>query len=284
MIAMADTRKPRWFSPTPGRLLAVLLAVEGFLWLSERFRWFAFNQHKGWTVLTAVAAVGVFLLVMLGWFILALLLHCRFQFSMLSLLVLAVAVALPCGWLATEMKKAKKQREVVDGIAKLHGSVDYDYQHYPSGTTKPRPAPRRLPWLWAVLGDDVFVNVTWVALSGPGVSDANLEHLIGLSNLLKLNLNATKISDAGLEHLKGLTQLQVLHLDDTNVSDAGLEYLNGLTRLQELYLGGTNVTDGGLKYLKGLTELKWLSLVRTNVTDAGVRKLRRELPKCRIFR
>ncbi len=54
----------RWFLPTPGRLLLVLLAAEGVLWLSERFRWFAFNQHKGYTVLIAVASVGGFLLLM----------------------------------------------------------------------------------------------------------------------------------------------------------------------------------------------------------------------------
>ena len=35
-----------------------LLVVEGVLWLSERFQWFAFNHHKSWTVLIAVAAVG----------------------------------------------------------------------------------------------------------------------------------------------------------------------------------------------------------------------------------
>ena len=73
MTAMADASKPRWFSPTPGRLLAVLLAIEGFLWLCGWFQWIA----KGWPVLIAVAAVGAFLLVMLGWFVLALLFHWR---------------------------------------------------------------------------------------------------------------------------------------------------------------------------------------------------------------
>ena len=72
MRRMADALAPRWFVPTPGRLLVLLLAVEGLLWLSERFRWFPFNQHKGWTVLIAVAAVGVFLLLMFLWFLAAL--------------------------------------------------------------------------------------------------------------------------------------------------------------------------------------------------------------------
>ena len=106
----SPTIKPRWFVPTPGRLLRLLLAVEGFLVLSERFQWFAFNQHKGWTVLIAVASVGVFLLLMLLWFLAALVFRWRFQFSILSLFVLTVAVALPCSWLATEMKAAREQR------------------------------------------------------------------------------------------------------------------------------------------------------------------------------
>ena len=39
--------KLRWYQPSPGRLLVVLLAAEGVLLLSERFRWFTVNEHKG---------------------------------------------------------------------------------------------------------------------------------------------------------------------------------------------------------------------------------------------
>jgi hypothetical protein len=44
-----------------------LLAVQVFLLLSERFRRFAFNDKKGWTVLIAVGLVGLAVLVMLVW-------------------------------------------------------------------------------------------------------------------------------------------------------------------------------------------------------------------------
>jgi hypothetical protein len=53
---------PRWFRLTPDRIVVGLLVVEGFLLLSERFHWFSFNAHKGWTVLIAVATVGLTLL------------------------------------------------------------------------------------------------------------------------------------------------------------------------------------------------------------------------------
>ena len=49
-----------------------LLALEGFLLLSAWFRWFPFNQHKGWTVLIAWRASGAALLLMFLWFLAAL--------------------------------------------------------------------------------------------------------------------------------------------------------------------------------------------------------------------
>jgi len=49
----------RFFYPTPSWLVILSLAVTNILFLSERFQWFGFNTHKGWTVLIAVASVGV---------------------------------------------------------------------------------------------------------------------------------------------------------------------------------------------------------------------------------
>ena len=47
------SRKNTLVSPHARPPPSFLLAVEGFLLLSAWFRWFAFNQHKGWTVLIA---------------------------------------------------------------------------------------------------------------------------------------------------------------------------------------------------------------------------------------
>jgi hypothetical protein len=56
------------------------MAVEGILLLSKRFQWFAFNEKKSWTVLIAVASVGLFLLLMHLCSALALHVRWRFQF------------------------------------------------------------------------------------------------------------------------------------------------------------------------------------------------------------
>ncbi len=93
----------RWFRLTPGHCLAALLGVEFLLFLAQWSRWLP----KGWPVLIAVAAVGVVILAMFAWFGIALVFRRRFQFSLRSLLVLTVAVALPCSWLTVEREKKK---------------------------------------------------------------------------------------------------------------------------------------------------------------------------------
>ena len=125
---MDAPEKRRWYCPTPGWLVFGSLAVTGLLFLSERWRWFPFNEHKGWTVLIAVAVVGGAMLVMLGWFIATLVFRWRFQFSIRLLLVLFVAVALPCSWLAVEMKAAREQANSVGAIRMLGGRITYDYE------------------------------------------------------------------------------------------------------------------------------------------------------------
>ena len=88
LAGMETPEKRRWYCPTPGWLVLGSLAVTGLLFLSEKWRWFGFNEHKGWTVLIAVAGVGVVLLAMLLWLLVALVFRWRFQFSIRTLLVL----------------------------------------------------------------------------------------------------------------------------------------------------------------------------------------------------
>ena len=265
--------KPRRFRLTPGRLVVALLALEGFLLLSERFQWFAFDRHKGWTMLICLAAVGAAFLLMLLWFVAALVFRRRFQFSIRSLLLLVVVVAIPCSWLATEMNKARKQREAVEEVLKVRGEVWYDYQLDPSGCWIPGATPPGPPWLHALLGDDPLVDVTQVALFESEINDAWPEHLKPLTKLVSLRLYRVPITDAGLAHLKWLPNLRCLDIGVTKVTDAGLKHLEALPNLESLKLEETNVTDAGLKHLKGLLKLKSLCLSRTRVTGVGLEDL-----------
>ena len=267
---MTDEKPTRRFSPTPAWLIFGLLVVEGLLWLSERFQWFWFNEKKGWTALIAVAAVGGAMLVMLGWFVASLLFRWRFQFSIRSLLVLTVAVAVPSSWLAVETRVAKMQEEAVAAIRELGSSVDYDWQVDANGRALQNAQPPEPAWLRNLLGDDFFEAVVDANLKETDITDAGLAHLAELTQLRSLSLNDTQIADAGLAHLVGLTQLQWLDLNGTRITDAGLAHLVGLTQLKELGLDKTRITDAGLAHVARLTQLKKLGLYNANITDAGL--------------
>jgi energy-converting hydrogenase Eha subunit A len=286
----------RWFHPARDwPIVAMLVFAEELLWLSERFQWFGFNAHKGWTVLIAVAAVGVAFVLMLLWLVVAYVSRWRFQFSIPYLLVLTVVVAFPCSWLAVEIKAAYEQKEVVDAIVGVHGAICYDYESDASRGPARRPQPPAPEWLQNLLGTDFFASVASVdcpneiteaqmagltrlqilRLSDTRITDAALAHLAGLPRLESLGLLRTRVTDAGLAHLAGLTRLESLYISNfppflTPITDAGLAHLSGLTRLQILVLSETSITDAGLAHLSGLTQLQILVLSATSITDAGL--------------
>ncbi len=297
--------KPRWYHPTPDRLLIALLPIIGLLWLSEQFRWFPFNEHKNWTVLIALAVVCMAVVLLLLWFGVSLVLRRQFQFSIRSLLVGVMVVAVACSWFSVKMQQARRQREVVGAIEMMGGYVVYYYQFDANGFFLPWPAePPGPAWLQNLLGVDFLsyvrdlryeqatnaelknlkgmTSLRHLGLAGTQVTDAGLVHLEELTSLQFISLRSTQASDAGLVYLKGLTSLQMLWLFRTQVTDAGLLHLKGLTSLEELLLSNTQVTDAGLVHLEGLTSLTHLALGGTQVTDAGVQDLQKALPNCQI--
>ncbi len=97
----------------------------------------------------------------------------------------------------------------------------YDYDVNLVGTGM----PLRAAWVRSLLGDEFFANVVEVDLASIQVTDAELNHLKGLTQLRHLWLNSTQVTDIGLENLKGLTQLQTLFLQGTQVTDEGVKKL-----------------------------------------------------------
>ncbi len=217
----------RSFHPTPGWLIFGLLVVEGLLWLSERLSWFPFNHHKGWTVLICVAVVGGAMLVMLGGFVVAWVFRWRFQFSIRSLLMLTVAVAIPCSWLAMQMKRAVVQRDAVVGITTCHGSTNYDWQGCshdlfspwsPQGPSQPPPTS----WLRDLLGDDFFDNVTTAEYS----EIENEEELEA----------AEREKARFFDYLSQLVSIEAIKFAQNRITDTDLAKIRGLTRVRTLYL------------------------------------------------
>jgi len=308
-LTMPESKpKRRWYHITPDRLIIGLLAVEGLLLLSEWSQWFAFNEKKGYTVLIAVAAVCFVIVVMLLWLATSLLFRWRFQFSLRSLVVLVVAVAVPCCWLATIIQEAEEQKRAVEAIERAGGRIFFDNQvRDDMGRLKGEKEPPAPLWFRKLVGDDFYRDAVAVdllcsavddersvehlksltklealTLAGTKSSDTALEHITGLRNLKYLVLRNTQVTDNGLKHLKGLADLGSLELYRPQVTDDGLAHLKGHVRLWLLVLNCPQVTDDGVVHLKGLSNLKALSVSDTQVTSEGIKELEEALPECEI--
>jgi hypothetical protein len=267
---MDDSEEPkrRWYRLTPDRLVLGVLALEAFLLLSQWQSWFAFGQHRGWSVLTAVAAAGLTLLLLSLWFVASLLFRWRFQYSLRSLLLLVVAVAVPCSWLATEMQRAEGQRDAVAAVKATGGELLYDIGPEFHGWMNP-PTPHCPQWLRRLFGDDFFSCAAEANVN----SDAGMAAVIGLNELETINLSGPAITDAALVNLHKFRKLNILSLDHTDVTDAGLENVSHLRQLWAIDLSHTKISDFGLTQLERLSKLRSLYLSSTDITDAGLAQL-----------
>ncbi len=241
------------FRLTPGHCLLALLAVEFLLFLSQWFRWLP----KGWPVLIAVAAVGVVMLGMLVWLAAALIFRWRFQFSIRSLLVMAVVVAVPCSWFSAELRTAR-QIELIsasdcivfgDDITDDEGQLDPTRIESPTGPCRfPSGLAYSLP---AMLGRDFFHNARTIVHVKNDLPD-------GRNYFAKYRKR--EVAYSVLLAVKKLPDLRSLDLSQMPLDDSDLEHLTPLNGLRHL-----DLTD-------------------TKVTAEGVAKLQQALPNCKITR
>jgi hypothetical protein len=192
-MADQDASKPRWYYPTPDKLVRGLLVVQVCLLLV--------NADSGRMVLTAVAVTCLTILGGLAWFAVSVFLHRKFQFGISTLLLLTCAVAVSCSWFTCRMQKAKRQKEVVAEIVRWRGAVGYDYQFDPLGNmmfVRP-PGPE---WLRNLVGIDFLANVVYVHYYGPRITDAATTDLPKLTDLRWIRFSLTQVSDKRCRELQ----------------------------------------------------------------------------------
>jgi hypothetical protein len=277
----------------PADLLLLFVAAQVFLWLSECCGWFEFNEHKGYTVLVAVAVIAPLFPLVLLWLLVCWLFRWRLRFGVRGIVLLTVTLALPFGWLGISMVQAWQQRNAVQYARKSLGAhVEYDYEFDPArGRAAMPPGP---PLLREWLGNDFFSRVDNVAFLR--ATDEKLAHLTGMGRIRSLGIGGTEVAGPGLkylrclgleslshdggvitdetlEYVKGLRDLKHLHLTSTKITDAGLEHLKWLHNLRRLELVGAKITDDGLERFKSLPHLERLSLSYNRIGDAGLQHL-----------
>ena len=204
------------------------------------------------------------------------------RFSVRRMVVVVLLIGVLLTWIARVVRTAQAQRDAVTAIQKSGGSVRYDWE-WTNHAAIEGGKPRAPGLLVDVFGADYFGYVTvvylldasgrellqlesllqiqWLVIVDPHITDASLVHLEPLTRLRSLTLRGEKVTDAEIDQLKGLTKLEWLDLGDTHVTDAGLSDLEGLTKLSVLSLMNTQVTDEGLIHLRGLTNLTDLILL-----------------------
>jgi hypothetical protein len=166
-------------------------------------------------------------------------------------MALVVAVAIPCSWMAEEIRRSRKQKAAVEAIEKFGGMIgyDYDYEHMDQ---------LREPWL-----------------------RTSLRELLG-KDFFDVPVAVSILSDQGIEHLGELKEVTWVALCGIQVTDEQLSSLKGLPELRRLDLVDIEITGARLENLKTLTTIRHLLFERTEVTDECVKKLQKALPSCKI--
>jgi hypothetical protein len=240
-------KKPRWIRLTPERFIWAVLFLMIFLWFSEQFGWFAFNEKKGLTVLIALAVLGLAILWFALWYVSALLYRRRFQFSIRTLLVLTLAVAISSSWFASEIRRAKRMQKIAESFGAKFNVETWQWIAAPSGLTN-------------LLGEFFFKDVYFFC-----TTESRYE-----------------FSDEEMKQCCEFDRMEFGFFSRSAITDAGLDNIGNLTRLKYLDLRDTAITDAGLKHLGKLRLLETLDLTGTNTTEAGIHELQSKLPHCKI--
>ncbi len=244
----APTRNVRWYMPTPGKFVALLLLYVATLYLSDQYDWFAFNRQKGWTVLIAVAVAASGLGLIVVWSAIAWLFGRRVQFGLLLLLLMVPTVAAPLGWLTREMQQATQVAEAIAQVERGGGVAPLE----------PNQWDDSLPsWLQNLFGNEFFGEVHKVHLR-----------------------RDNQLSDA-----KAFRQIRELDvMSAIVVEDGDLDWLASLPQLESLTLIDSQITDHGLKKLQKVSTLKKVDIFRSKATRWGINDLEQALAgKCRVL-
>lgn len=185
------------------------------------------------------------------------------RFSLRSLLLLVVVIAVPLGW---KVNRARNQRVVVQELKKLNARIKYDYE-----LSDAQPGPQ---WLIDRFGKEYFVEVQQLTVGGPQVNDETISLIARLPEVEWVGLRpASEITDEGLAHFAGMQNLEGVDLFSDRITGAGLVHLTGLRRLKSLAVSGW-ATDTSLEYVSKLKRLEYLWLHEAvEVTDEGLAHL-----------
>lgn len=196
------------------------------------------------------------------------------QFSIRSILLLMLGVAIFAGTVQRERALGVRSQEVIAAVQARGFQLSME--------------PGRFASLRQRIGDEFVQDVPAVEAHGYNTGSKSpvnddVEALGKLLRLRSIDFSHTILSDAALAHLKHL-HIETANLTQTNVTDKGIEGLQTWSRhLRELNLSCcSDVTSESLPSLSKLDRLQKLDISYTRITKSEAEQLRKNLPNCNV--
>ena len=117
-------------------------------------------------------------------------------------------------------------------------------------------------------------SVTEVSLERTWATDNDIDFVVELKTVKKLDLSFTYVTDKGIKKLQQLPQLEDLTLDTAEfLTDASMAHLRANRALRRLVVRGVDITDAGMPYIGEMTGLRSLDVSYTMLGDVGLENL-----------
>jgi Leucine-rich repeat (LRR) protein len=135
-------------------------------------------------------------------------------------------------------------------------------------------AVKRIEERGGFVARDKAGNIDEVSLARTWATDNDIDAVIEIKTIKRLDLSNTYVTDIGIKKLQQLRQLEELNLDTAEfVSDISMAHLRANPALRWLRVRGVDVTDAGMPYVGELKGLRTLDLSHTMVGDVGLEHL-----------
>ncbi len=117
-------------------------------------------------------------------------------------------------------------------------------------------------------------NVIEASLERTWATDNDIDFVVELKTVKKLDLSFTYVTDKGIKKLQALQQLEDLTLDTAEfLTDAAMAHLRANRALRRLVVRGVDITDSGMPYVAEMTGLRSLDISYTMLGDVGLEHL-----------
>src|SRR5918992_4785044 len=117
-------------------------------------------------------------------------------------------------------------------------------------------------------------TIVEASLERTWATDNDIDFIVDLKTIKKLDLSFTYVTDKGIKKLQQLPQLEDLTLDTAEfLTDASMAHLRANRALRRLVVRGVDITDAGMPYIGEMSGLRSLDISYTMLGDVGLEHL-----------